>query len=111
MPHTAYEMIWLKNLLMELGFKQPGPMPKYCDNHFVIYIAKNRVFHERTKHIEVDCHFSEMCGRKRWLLVRTFFEAASRPSYQSCLIQVFSNLCNKLGMLDIYAPVLGGVLV
>jgi len=24
---------------------------------------------------------------------------------------VFSNLCNKLGMLDIYAPVLGGVLV
>jgi len=23
---------------MELGFKQPGPMPMHCDNHSAIYI-------------------------------------------------------------------------
>jgi len=32
MPHTTCEMIWLKNLTMELGFRQPKPMPIYCDN-------------------------------------------------------------------------------
>ena len=57
MAHTACEVVWLKNLLTELGFRQPGPMPMCCDNQSVIYIAQNPVFHENTKHIEIDCHF------------------------------------------------------
>ena len=32
MTHTACEMMWLKNLLIEFGFKQFGPMPMHCDN-------------------------------------------------------------------------------
>jgi len=50
MAHTTCEMVWLQNLLMELGFRQNGPMPMRCDNQSAIYITQNPVFHERTKH-------------------------------------------------------------
>ena len=32
-------------------------MEMHCVNQTTIFIASNAIFHERTKYIEVDCHF------------------------------------------------------
>ncbi|KAM2882470.1 hypothetical protein COP2_015447 [Malus domestica] len=57
MAATASELIWLKSLLLDLGFTSKEPMSLFCDNQAAMHIASNPVFHERTKHIEVDCHY------------------------------------------------------
>lgn len=57
MTSTLCEMVWLKNLRVDLGCSCSSPMKLSCDNQVAMHIAANPVFHERTRHIEVDCHF------------------------------------------------------
>jgi len=46
----------IKDLLTEICFPSECPMRQYGDNKATIYNAEIDVFHERTKHIEIDCH-------------------------------------------------------
>ena len=54
---TTSELLWLRWLLKDLGVSTSSATPLYCDNQSVIYIAHNDIFHERIKHIKIDCHF------------------------------------------------------
>ncbi|KAG7556890.1 Integrase catalytic core [Arabidopsis suecica] len=56
MRKLTTELMWLKALLKDFGIDTPQPITMHCDNQAAIHIATNSVFHERTKHIEVDCH-------------------------------------------------------
>ncbi|KAH9671963.1 protein kinase domain-containing protein [Citrus sinensis] len=51
------ELQWLKALFADLGHLQHDPMTVICDNQSALYITENHVYHERTKHIELDFHF------------------------------------------------------
>ena len=53
---ACFEIVWLHGILSKLGFSQPDPTTLYADNTIAIQIVANLVYHERTKHIEVDCH-------------------------------------------------------
>ncbi|XP_034699365.1 uncharacterized mitochondrial protein AtMg00810-like [Vitis riparia] len=57
MSLACSEIIWLRGLLAELDFAETDPTPLHADNTSVIQITANPVYHERTKHIEVDCHY------------------------------------------------------
>ena len=50
------ELQWLHYLFKDLHIPCSTPYSVYCDNNSAIHIAKNPTFHERTKHIDIDCH-------------------------------------------------------
>ncbi|XP_023747753.1 uncharacterized mitochondrial protein AtMg00810-like [Lactuca sativa] len=58
MAVTTCEIIWLWWLLVDMGVHISSSTPLYYDNKSAIQITKNSVFHEWTKHIEIDCHFT-----------------------------------------------------
>jgi hypothetical protein len=44
-------------MLKHLGFPQENPTEIYIDNRSVIALAKNPMYHERSKHIDTHHHF------------------------------------------------------
>ena len=50
------EAIWLRGLVGSLGLKQEITVV-HCDSQSAIYLTKNQMYHERTKHIDVRYHF------------------------------------------------------
>lgn len=57
LAYTTCEVIWLKQLLRDLGMNLKDPTVLHCDNQAALAIVANPVLHERTKHIEMDQHF------------------------------------------------------
>ena len=57
MTQSTCKIMWLHQLLAEVGIKTSVPTKLWCDNLTALHIASNPVFHEQTKHIEINCHF------------------------------------------------------
>ncbi|XP_019059752.1 PREDICTED: uncharacterized protein LOC109117278 [Tarenaya hassleriana] len=57
LAQTSCELLWLSALLKELHISCPQPFTIFCDNQSALHLTNNPVHHERSKHIELDCHF------------------------------------------------------
>lgn len=119
MASAASEVTWLVRLVEELGVTNLKPITLHCDNQSALHIAKNPVFHERTKHIELDCHFT--CDKVLEGLLQLSY-LPTQHQLADVLTKIipspqFKDLLSKLGMsqpLDFQAspsPNLRGVLV
>ncbi|KAG7554761.1 Retrotransposon gag domain [Arabidopsis suecica] len=56
MARATDELIWVQQLLTALRIPVQTQAKLFCDNKSAMHIANNPVFHERTKHVEIDCH-------------------------------------------------------
>ena len=54
---AIFHLIWLRNKLKHMGFPQENPIEIYIDNQSAIVLAKNLVYHERSKHIDTRYYF------------------------------------------------------
>ncbi|KAL2341772.1 hypothetical protein Fmac_009712 [Flemingia macrophylla] len=106
MALVTCELVWLKQLLRELKFGDEHTMKLYCDNQVALHIASNPVFHERTKHIEIDCHFirEKLISKE----ISTAF-TNSNDQLADLLTKPLRGprvrfICSKLGAYNLYAP-------
>ena len=52
------EIIWIQSILQEIYLSSSSPPLLWCDNKSAAHLATSPVFHARTKHIEMDLHFT-----------------------------------------------------
>ena len=105
MALATYGLIWFKQLLQEQRLGKDEQMTFVCDNQAALHIASNPIFHERTKHIEVDRHFIRE-NIASGCMTTSFVNSSDQLAYiftKSLQGPRIEYICNKLGAY-LYAP-------
>ena len=99
---AAKEVMWLTGLVKELGIQQGGVL-LHCDSQSAIYLAKNQVYHTRTKHIDVRFHrIRELISSGELLLekvhisknaVNMLIKLVTANKFKHCLDLVNISMC------------------
>ncbi|XP_072076569.1 secreted RxLR effector protein 161-like [Arachis hypogaea] len=100
------EAQWITFITKELKLNLAKPIAIYCDSQAALHIAANSVFHERTKHIEVDCHIVHDKSKEnvtKLLPIRTTEQTADILT-KALSPKLFSACHSKLRLLDIHTP-------
>ncbi|GJT37651.1 putative RNA-directed DNA polymerase [Tanacetum coccineum] len=102
MASATCEIIWICNVLSEFGIKNMFPVEMFCDNISALQLAANHVFHEKSKHFEIDLYLirekvSE--GVIKTFKVHTTQQIAD--IFTKVLdVKQHQELCNKLNLKD-----------
>ncbi|KAL0413726.1 UNVERIFIED_CONTAM: Retrovirus-related Pol polyprotein from transposon RE1 [Sesamum radiatum] len=105
MGSTVCELLWLSYILGEFDVPVLSPIPFCCDNKAAIHITENSVFHERTKHLDIDCHLVRDHFKKGFILPRHIPSQHQVADLFTKALPAapFTRLFSKLGMLS-HAP-------
>jgi hypothetical protein len=98
------ELQWIMYLLKDLNVTCAKLPALYCDSQSAIHIASNPVFHERTKHLEIDCHFVREKVQKGVLKLMPISTQEQLADFltKALLPSKFHYFVSKLGMINIY---------
>ncbi|GKD03153.1 hypothetical protein Tco_1178127 [Tanacetum coccineum] len=101
MTSVTSEVTWILKLLKDLEWDQDLRVDLFCDSQAV---AANSVFHERTKHLEIDLHFVReniLSG----VIKNKKISSAVQPTYiftKALDRSQHESLVLKLGMVDVF---------
>lgn len=106
MGTAIVEVVWLVGLFGKLNLQLKLPVKLFCDSKVAFQIAANPIYHERTKHIEINCHFVREKIQERLVetthvrsglqLADILTKGLGRTQHESLL--------SKLGMLILFSP-------
>nr|GEZ56553.1 retrovirus-related Pol polyprotein from transposon TNT 1-94 [Tanacetum cinerariifolium] len=105
MSSTVSETLWVRWLLNDMQVQLTTPTSLFCNNQAARHIANNPVYHERTKHVEMDCFF--VCERVETRDIETK-PIKSKLQLADLLTkglgtQQLRFLLNKMGIHDLHA--------
>ena len=90
-----------------MNVKHDKPVLLYCDNQATLHIATNPVFHEKSKHIEADCHVVRnkiIDGTLKTFYVSTKNQLADVFT-KALGVENYLRLITRVGVINIFAHV------
>ncbi|GJY10247.1 ribonuclease H-like domain-containing protein [Tanacetum coccineum] len=104
MASVTSEVIWILKILKDLEWDRVLHVNLFCDSQAAIKIAANPVFHERTKHLEIDLHFIRdeiLAGVIKTQKIGTAVQPADIFTKGLDKLQ-HKILVSKLGLIDVF---------
>ena len=95
------ELIWIKNVVQEMGLKITMPLMVYEDNQTCCKLAKHPISSKRTKHMDIRHawireHIDDGMVQVKWIptqdqLADILTKGLSRPTFEALRRQIMSN--------------------
>jgi hypothetical protein len=100
---ASTQALWLIRLLSDLLGRDTGAVELRVDNKFALALAKNPIFHKRSKHIRVRYHFIRGCleeGNFKAWYINSKDQLADLLTKPLGRIK-FLELCSSIGMVQL----------
>lgn len=100
---AACQGIWLRNILSRITSEIIGPVTLCIDNRSAIDLAKNPMFHGRSKHIDIQYHFIRECVERDKVILKHFRSREQRADIltKGLTTLKFEQMRKLLGVKDL----------